>query len=225
VSAWPPTGQALSSPACPRPPTSPRPAPIGLIKHDGYRMMARRDSAGIRLLTRNGNDWSDRFPLIVEAVNHLKIRSCLIDGEAVCCDERAWPSSSRCASAGKSTAPSSTHSICWSWTARTCGGSRSRSAILRRGRPGVRLNEHLTEPGDLVFRARLQDGPGGDRFEAAGIALPIWAFSRLAEVQEPGDTGSQARGGGGLELIETAIIIGAAIVCVLALGLLLTLKR
>jgi hypothetical protein len=28
----------------------------------------------------------DRFPLIVEAVNHLKIRSCLIDGEAVCCD-------------------------------------------------------------------------------------------------------------------------------------------
>ena len=27
-------------------------------------------------------------PLIVEAVNHLKVRSCLIDGEAVCCDER-----------------------------------------------------------------------------------------------------------------------------------------
>ena len=26
--------------------------------------------------------------LIVEAVNHLKVRSCLIDGEAVCCDER-----------------------------------------------------------------------------------------------------------------------------------------
>jgi bifunctional non-homologous end joining protein LigD len=29
-----------------------------------------------------------RFPLIVEAVNHLKVRSCLIDGEVVCCDER-----------------------------------------------------------------------------------------------------------------------------------------
>jgi hypothetical protein len=57
------------------------------IKHDGYRLMARRDSVGIRLITRRGNDWSDRFPLVVEAVNHLKVRSCLIDGEVVCCDE------------------------------------------------------------------------------------------------------------------------------------------
>ena len=61
------------------------------IKHDGYRLMARRDSVGIRLITRRGNDWSDRFPLVVEAVNHLKVRSCLIDGEVVCCDERGSP--------------------------------------------------------------------------------------------------------------------------------------
>ena len=53
--------------------------------------MARRDPVCIRLLTRRGNDWSNRFPLIVEAVNHLKVRSCLIDGEVVCCDEREWP--------------------------------------------------------------------------------------------------------------------------------------
>jgi ATP-dependent DNA ligase len=58
------------------------------IKHDGFRLMARRDPVGIRLLTRNGNDWSARFPLVVEAVNHLKVRSCLIDGEVVCCNER-----------------------------------------------------------------------------------------------------------------------------------------
>ena len=44
------------------------------IKHDGYRLMARRDPVGIRLLTRRGNDWSARFPLVVEAVNHLKVR-------------------------------------------------------------------------------------------------------------------------------------------------------
>ena len=42
---------------------------------------------GIRLLTRNGHDWAPRYPLIVEAVNKLKARSCLIDGEAVACDE------------------------------------------------------------------------------------------------------------------------------------------
>jgi bifunctional non-homologous end joining protein LigD len=58
------------------------------IKHDGYRLMARRDPIGIRLITRRGNDWSDRFPLVVEGVNHLKVRSRLIDGEVVSCDER-----------------------------------------------------------------------------------------------------------------------------------------
>ena len=44
--------------------------------------MARRDAAGVRLLTRNGHDWSSRFPLIVAAVAALKVRSCLIDGKA-----------------------------------------------------------------------------------------------------------------------------------------------
>jgi ATP-dependent DNA ligase len=58
-----------------------RPEWVHEIKHDGYRLMARRDPVGIRLLTRNGHDWSPRYPLIVEAVNRLKARSCLIDGE------------------------------------------------------------------------------------------------------------------------------------------------
>ena len=55
------------------------------------RLMARRDalSVGIRLLTRNGHDWSSRYPLILRAVNKLKVRSCLIDGEAVCCTARS----------------------------------------------------------------------------------------------------------------------------------------
>ena len=49
--------------------------------------MVRRDGAGIRLLTRRGHDWSDRFPLIRISAAALPVRSCLIDGEAVCCDE------------------------------------------------------------------------------------------------------------------------------------------
>ena len=59
------------------------------VKQDGFRLMARRDAAGIRLLTRNGHDWTSRFPQIAAAVNALRWRSCLIDGEAVCCDEEA----------------------------------------------------------------------------------------------------------------------------------------
>jgi hypothetical protein len=53
------------------------------IKHDGFRLMARRDAARVRLLTRNGHDWSYRFPLICDAVKALRVRSCLLDGEAI----------------------------------------------------------------------------------------------------------------------------------------------
>jgi bifunctional non-homologous end joining protein LigD len=57
------------------------------IKHDGFRILARRDAAGVRLISRNGNDFTSRFPLIASAVAALPARSCLIDGEAIVCDE------------------------------------------------------------------------------------------------------------------------------------------
>jgi bifunctional non-homologous end joining protein LigD len=41
----------------------------------------------VRLFTRNCHDWTDRFPLIVEALNARKATTCLIDGEAVTCTE------------------------------------------------------------------------------------------------------------------------------------------
>jgi bifunctional non-homologous end joining protein LigD len=49
--------------------------------------LARRDSAGVRLITRAGNDFSSRFPFIAMAVAKLPVGSCLIDGEAIVCDE------------------------------------------------------------------------------------------------------------------------------------------
>jgi ATP-dependent DNA ligase len=55
------------------------------IKQDGFRMMARRYPVGMQLLTRNGHDWSPRCPLIVEAVNTLKVRACLIEASGAYC--------------------------------------------------------------------------------------------------------------------------------------------
>src|SRR3974377_579409 len=57
------------------------------IKHDGFRIMARRDSAGVRLLTRNGYDFPHRFPVAAEAVAALPAHSFLIDGEMIVTDE------------------------------------------------------------------------------------------------------------------------------------------
>ncbi len=56
------------------------------IKHDGMRIMARRDGAGVRLITRHGNDFTSRFPFVVAAVTALPARSFLVDGEAIVTD-------------------------------------------------------------------------------------------------------------------------------------------
>jgi ATP-dependent DNA ligase len=45
--------------------------------------MARRDETGVRLYTRNGYNFADRFPRIVEAIAKLRVPSCFIDGEAI----------------------------------------------------------------------------------------------------------------------------------------------
>ena len=57
------------------------------IKHDGFRIIARKTGAQVKLYSRPGNDLTRRFPLIVEALARLRSRSCIIDGEAVCCGD------------------------------------------------------------------------------------------------------------------------------------------
>jgi bifunctional non-homologous end joining protein LigD len=58
------------------------------IKHDGFRIIAHREADSVRLITRNGHDFSSRFPLIVAAIAALPVRSCVLDGEAIACDAK-----------------------------------------------------------------------------------------------------------------------------------------
>src|SRR3954447_26002713 len=60
-----------------------RPDWIHEIKHDGYRLIVQRDGKRVRLFTRNGYDWSDRYPLITEAALRIRSSSFVLDGEAV----------------------------------------------------------------------------------------------------------------------------------------------
>src|SRR6516165_4592952 len=82
-------GLGVIEPCLPSPAKAPPSGPGWLheIKHDGFRIMARRDSAGVRLFTRHGSDFTDRFPFIAMALKSLPIRSCMIDGEAIVCNE------------------------------------------------------------------------------------------------------------------------------------------
>ena len=57
------------------------------IKFDGYRLLAFLDHGEVRLLTRNGNDWTDRLPAVAKAVAGLYVDSAVVDGELVALDQ------------------------------------------------------------------------------------------------------------------------------------------
>jgi bifunctional non-homologous end joining protein LigD len=82
-------GLGIIEPCLPSPAKVPPSGPGWLheIKHDGFRILARLSGAGVQLITRAGNDFSSRFPFIATAVGKLPVRSCLIDGETIVCDE------------------------------------------------------------------------------------------------------------------------------------------
>ena len=51
------------------------------LKYDGYRIGCRIDRGSVLLLSRNGKDWTARFPSVVEAARRLPVRQALLDGE------------------------------------------------------------------------------------------------------------------------------------------------
>jgi len=53
------------------------------VKYDGYRLRLEREGNRVRLITRGGYNWSDRYPWIVAAARRNRHRQFVIDGEAV----------------------------------------------------------------------------------------------------------------------------------------------
>jgi ATP-dependent DNA ligase len=53
------------------------------IKLDGYRLIVQRDGDRVRLFTRNGYNWGNRYPWIIESALRNRSKQFVIDGEAV----------------------------------------------------------------------------------------------------------------------------------------------
>ncbi|WP_087128931.1 DNA ligase D [Caballeronia concitans] len=61
------------------------------IKFDGYRMLARIERGDVKLVTRNGHDWTERMPRLRAALEDLQVDTAWIDGEAVVLDATGKP--------------------------------------------------------------------------------------------------------------------------------------
>ncbi len=53
------------------------------IKFDGYRLLAFKDGASVRLITRNGLDWTHRLPSLARIIAQMSLNTALLDGELV----------------------------------------------------------------------------------------------------------------------------------------------
>lgn len=71
---------ALLTPAD-RPPSAPE--WLHELKHDGWRLIARKDGTAVRLWSRNAREWSRSLVAIAEALRALPIEQAVFDGEAV----------------------------------------------------------------------------------------------------------------------------------------------
>jgi len=150
------------------------------IKHDGFRVIARKIGARVRLYSRPGNDLTDRFPQIVEALSHLRSRSCIIDGEAVCCDDNGLAVFDRIRYRRHDASV-----FLYAFDLIELGGDDLRrepldvrkatlwSLLIKTG-PGLRWNEHIEGNGETIFLSpRLQARVRRHRFQAERLALPL----------------------------------------------------
>ena len=77
---------------------------INEIKFDGYRLLCWLDHGKVRVVTRNGLDWTDRLPAVARAVEGLRAEAALVDGELVALDKQgasSFPALQAALSAGK----------------------------------------------------------------------------------------------------------------------------
>jgi bifunctional non-homologous end joining protein LigD len=127
------------------------------IKHDGFRIIARKNGERVRLYSRPGNDLTDRFPRIVEALEGLRSQSCIIDGKAVVCDDNGAASFDRIRHRHHDS-----DAFLYAFGLIELNGDDLRrdplqvrkatlASIVTKARPGIRFNEHIEGDGRTVF--------------------------------------------------------------------------
>jgi ATP-dependent DNA ligase len=137
------------------------------IKHDGFRIIARKDGERVRLYSRPGNDFTRRFPLIVETLARLRSRSCIIDGEAVACDDNGVASFDRIRYRRHDS-----DAFLYAFDLIELNGHDLRrdplevrkatlASIVAKASPGIRFNAHMQGDGPTVFAHACKMGLEG----------------------------------------------------------------
>ncbi len=169
-----------------------------------------QDGARVKLFSRPGNDLTDRFPLIVDALGRLRSRSCIIDGEAVACDDK-----------GVASFDFIRHHrlddkvFLYNFDLIELNGDDLRrdplqvrkatlSSILAKAGLGIRFNLHIEGDAPTVFAHACKLGLEGIVSKQRNSPYRSRPLSRLAQNEEPGRASSAPRGRRGLGAIGVA---------------------
>jgi bifunctional non-homologous end joining protein LigD len=140
------------------------------IKHDGFRLICRRDGDRVRVFSRNGRDWTDRVPLIAEAIGKLRVKSVTLDGEGVVCRPDGVTDFDRLrAAVGRL---GSRDAFLYAFDLLELDGENMRlyewhvrrttlRSLIKRAGAGIRLSEHLDGDGAAAFQHACRMGLEG----------------------------------------------------------------
>jgi ATP-dependent DNA ligase len=186
-------GLGIIEPCLPSPAKAPASGPgwIHEIKHDGFRIMARRGGAGVRLFSRNGHDFTSRFPLLAAAVTALPAHSFLIDGEAIVTDDDGLAVFDLIRRQRHGDA-----AVLCAFDLIELEGEDLRhspiehrkqklSRLVRTPHPGIVLNEHYDGDGEIVFKYACKLGCEGVVSKRIGSSYRSGRSPHWVKVKNP----------------------------------------
>src|SRR5579859_7548804 len=137
------------------------------IKHDGFRMLVRRDGERVRVFSRRGHDWTARLPTITGGAASIKAKSFTMDGEAVVIGADGL---SRFDELRRAAGARAAFLYAFDFLELDGEDLRERPLLARRdalerllrGSPnGIVFNEHIAEEGSVVFAHACKLGAEG----------------------------------------------------------------
>lgn len=167
------------------------------IKHDGIRLLVRREGERVRAFTRNGNDWATRYPAIAASAAGLKARSFLIDAEAVVADGAGLASFELLRGRTRHG-----QAFCWAFDLLELDGQDLRqeplerrkdalARLLKRAPFGLALNEHHAGDGPALFAAACEKGLEGIVSKRAGSRYSSGPSPHWLKAKNPASAAAQ----------------------------------
>jgi ATP-dependent DNA ligase len=161
------------------------------LKMDGYRLMVRKAGVDVRVYSRNGADFTKRFPQFVKVAQRLRATSALLDGEGIVDDQHGMPDFNLIHSKGYDREVSLI-----AFDLLELNGEDVRQAplterkwrlkfLLQPVREGIELAEHMEGDGAEIYRAACSLGHEGIVAKRKDLPYESGRSKRWVKIKNP----------------------------------------